>query len=139
MKDVLLSESLRLRQKVTALLLFALTILNLTIQEAWGGESNHIQQNATIYVTLQIFGGYEGRGEKREIDSSSLLIDEVKTLRQMINDAQFFDLPETMTSNKQTMLRIATTTNHSRVARATTHGVYQYRANRASFNTVTIT
>src|SRR5690349_21726414 len=96
-----MNDNLRLGQNVPVLLLFALTIFNFTIQETRSENVITYEKDANIHIAFAIFGGYEGRRTRAEIDSSGLLTEEVNALRQMINDAQFFDLPETITSSKQ--------------------------------------
>jgi hypothetical protein len=60
-----------------------------------------MQKGETFHVTLVTLGGYENRRTKTEINSETLSPGEAETLRELINKARFFDLPETMTSSKQ--------------------------------------
>lgn len=101
MRRALLLRILHLRRNAILFLLLVLMLLYFTIPGIRSAELNYIRQDEAIHVTLVIFGGYEGGQTKIDLYSGSLLSKEADTLRQMINDANFFDLPEVMSSKKR--------------------------------------
>ena len=52
-------------------------------------------------ITFKCSGGFIGRGTRYELNLNSLPISAVRNITRLVEEAQFFDLPENLISNFQ--------------------------------------
>jgi hypothetical protein len=120
MRRALLLRILHLHRNAILFLLLLLMLLYFSIPGIRSAELNYIRQDEAIHVTLVIFGGYEGGQTKIDLYSGSLLSKCADTLRQMINDADFFQSTRSYVIKEAAMLRLLSLQNYSGVTRKTT-------------------